>query len=93
MVGSAAAAVHLADLRKHLEDTYPPAVLRDPLGDHAVLNNTKARTDLLPPALRAAGLPDLPYTRYYEIAAVMSPEEIHPEIREKLDGIMKAFGL
>ncbi len=91
IVGADAAAVHVADLRKHFEETYPPAVLRDPLGDHAFLNSTKARTDLLPPALTAAGLPGLPYTRYHEIAAVMRPEEIHPEVREKLDGIVRAF--
>jgi hypothetical protein len=90
-VGVDAAPVHLADLRRHLEETYPPAVLRDPLGDHPYLNTTKARTDLLPPALTAAGLPGFPYTRYHEIAAVMLPEEIHAEIPEKLDGIMRAF--
>lgn len=93
MVGRGAAPAHLTDLQKHLDDTYPPAVLRDPLGDHAFLNNTKARTELLPPALASAGLPELPYTRYYEIAAAMIPEEIHPEVGEKLDGIMRAFGL
>jgi hypothetical protein len=89
----AAAAPHLADLRRHLEEDYAPAILRDPLGDHAFLETTKARTRLLPPALSAAGLPGLPYTRYHEIAAVMRPDEIHPEVVEKLDGIMRAFGL
>jgi hypothetical protein len=64
---------------------------RAPGGDHAFLNNTKARTELLPPALTAAGLPGFPYTRYHEIAAVMRPGEIHPEVREKLDGIVRAF--
>ena len=92
-VGAAAAAPHLADLRRYLEENFPPAVLREPLGDHAFLNATKARTQLLPPALAAAGLPGLPYTRYHEIAAVMTPQEIHPEVAEKLDGIMRAFGL
>jgi hypothetical protein len=57
------------------------------------LKNTKARTDLLPPALDAAGLPGFPYTGYYEIAALMKPEEIHPEVVEKLNLIMQAFGL
>jgi len=38
-------------------------------------------------------LPGFPYTRYHEIAAVMKPEEIHPEVREKLDKIMEAFRL
>lgn len=91
-VGAAAAPVHVADLRTHFDENYPPAILRDPLGEHAFLNTTKARTELLPPALTAAGLPGLPYTRYHEIAAVMRSEEIHPEVVEKLDGIMRAFG-
>ncbi len=91
-VGPAAAGPHLADLQRHLEENFPPAVVRGPLGDHEFLNATKART-LLPPALDAAGLPGLPYTRYHEIAAVMTPTEIHPEVVEKLDGIMRAFGL
>jgi hypothetical protein len=92
-VGPAAAPAHLGDLRRHLEENFPPAVLRDPLGDHAFLNATKARTELLPPALTAAGLPGLPYTRYHEIAAVMTPGEIHPEVVEKLDGLVRAFRL
>jgi hypothetical protein len=92
-VGPAAARLHIEDLRQHLRDNFPPAVLRDPLGDHAFLNATKARTELLPPALAAAGLPGLPYTRYQEIATVMRPDEIHPEVIEKLDGIIRAFGL
>lgn len=90
-VGPAASAPHLADLRRHLEEAYPPAVLRHPLGDHAFLNGAKARTELLPPALTAAGLPGFPYTRYHEIAAVMRPEEIPPEVVETLDGIVRAF--
>jgi predicted ATPase len=92
-VGPAAAPLYVADLRRYLEENLPPAVLREPLGDHAFLNVTKARTLILPPALTAAGLPGLPYTRYHEIAAVMTPAEIHPEVAEKLDGIMRAFGL
>jgi AAA domain, putative AbiEii toxin, Type IV TA system len=92
-VGKEAAALHVADLRKYFEDNLPPAVVRDPLGDHAFLNSTKARTDILPPMLAAAGLPGIPYTEYHEIAAVMLPEEIHPEVTEKLDAIQKAFGL
>ena len=90
-VGAGVAPAHLADLKRHFEETYPPAILREPLGDHAFLNSTKARTDLLPPALSAAGLPGFPYTRYHEIAALMRPEEIHPEVGEKLDGIVGAF--
>jgi len=93
MVGSGAASLHVQDLRKHFEETYPPAFLRDPLNDLPLLLGTKARTLLIPPALDAAGLPGIPYTRYHEIAAVMKPEEIHPEVVEKLNAIQQAFGL
>jgi hypothetical protein len=91
--GNEAAQIHIADLKKYLQDNFPPAVLREPLGDHAFLNTTKARTNLIPPALDAAGLPGIPYTRYHEIAALMKPDEIHPEVKAKLDAIQKAFGL
>lgn len=91
-VGSDAAPQHIADLRKHLDDTLPQAIVREPLGEYAYLNNTKARTDILPAALAAGGLPGLPYTRYHEIAALMTPDEIHPDVKETLDVIVKAFG-
>ena len=67
--------------------------MRNPFDDIPYLKNTKARTELLPPALDAAGSPGFPYTQYYEIAAVMKPEEIHPEVVNKLDKITEAFGL
>lgn len=56
------------------------------------LRTTKARKDFLPEALKAAGIENLPYTRYHEIAAVMLPEEIHPDVKEKLDTIQRVFG-
>lgn len=91
-VGEAGSAQHVTDLRTHLTANLPPAVIEKPLDNHVYLNNTKARTDILPPALSAAGLPALPYTRYHEIAAVMLPEEIHADVRETLDMIVRAFG-
>lgn len=92
LVGPSAPA-HIDDLQRHLTETQPPAFGRDPLGDHAFLIAIKARTLLIPPALAAAGLPDISYTRYHEIAAIMTPDEIHPEVREKLDLMLKAFRL
>ena len=92
-VGIEAAQPHIEDLKRHFEENYPPAFLKDPFADTPYLKNTKARTDLLPPALDAAGIPGFPYTRFYEIARAMKPEEIHPEVIEKLDRIMEAFGL
>ncbi len=71
-----------AFLEKPLE---PPDVVE------TFLQTRKARTDILVPLLDAAGLQGFPYTQYHEIAAVMTPEEIHPEVKEKLDAIVKAF--
>ena len=90
-VGSAAAQ-HVADLRNHFQTRHPPDFVKDPLGDYAFLVGTKARTLLVPPALAAAGI-ELHYTRFHEIAEVMLPDEIHPEVKEKLDLIQKAFRL
>ncbi len=92
-VGEDVAKAHVEDLMAHFESKYPPDFLKNPLEDLPFLVGTKARTDLLPPALDAAGVPGIPYTRYYEIARVMRPEEIHPEVKEKLDLIQKAFNL
>lgn len=91
-VGEGAAPQHIADMRRYFDENFPPAVVREPLGDHEYLRTTKARTRLLPPLLEAAGLGNIHYNRYHEIAALMTPEEIHPEVSEKLDSIMKAFG-
>lgn len=93
MVGPGAAATHVEDMLACWRDQFPPAVVREPLGDHEYLNNTKARTKLLEPLLDAAGLQGLPYTRYHEIAGLMLPEEIHPEVVEKLNQICRAFGV
>jgi hypothetical protein len=92
-VGESASGPYIEEMQKYLNDNFPPAVLREPLADHEYLNTTKARTKLLPPILDAAGLQGFPYTRYNEIAAAMLPEEIHPEVSEKLDAICKAFNL
>jgi AAA domain, putative AbiEii toxin, Type IV TA system len=57
------------------------------------LASTKARTQVLAGILQEGGVHGMDYTRFDEIAAVMLPEEVHPEVREKLDFIQKAFGL
>jgi len=57
------------------------------------LAETKARTTLVSGILQEGGVHGMDYTRFNEIAAVMLPEEIHPEVRDKLDFIQQAFGL
>ena len=92
-VGTSVALEHVDGMLTWWRRELPPAVKDEPLGDHPFLNRTKARTDLLPPLLEAAEIFGLPYTRYHEIAALMLPDEIHPEVNEKLDGICRAFGV
>jgi predicted ATPase len=85
------------DMRAYLEETFTPVFLQHPLKPNplvdAYLQQRKARTEVLPPILAAAGLHGFPYTRFNEIASVMLPEEIHAEVKEKLDAIQRAFGL
>ncbi len=76
-----------AELGALLADPFHPGNLVE-----TYLAATKARTQILPALLDAAGLPGFPYTRYHEIASAMGPEHIHPEAIEKLDAIVKAFG-
>jgi predicted ATPase len=85
------------DMLRYLEHTFRQPFLDDPLKEdpliEAYFKQTKARTDIIPPILTAAGIHGLPYTRFHEIAAIMKPEEIHPEVVEKLDAIQRAFRL
>ena len=86
----------VAGLRAGFEAADLGALLTDPIHPGRLLESylaaNKARTQILPALLDAAGLPGFPYTRYHEIAAAMSPEHIHPEVIEKLDAIVRAFG-
>ena len=47
---------------------------------------------LLPELMTAAGV-DAPKRDYFEIAALFKPEEVHPEIIERLNQIKQAFGV
>jgi hypothetical protein len=73
------------------------AFIADPLQPSQIvqryLAETKARTTIVNGILQEGGVHGMDYTSYREIAAVMLPEEIHPEVREKLDFIQQAFGL
>ena len=93
IVGADAAEPHVKEMLTYWRYHFPPPVVREPLGNHNFLNVADARAELLPQLLEAAGIRDLPYTRYHEIAARMLPEEIHPEVGEKLDAICCAFGV
>ena len=93
VVGADSAEAHVEEMLAYWQGAFPPDVVMAPLNDHEYLIEAKARTRLIPPLLAAAELYGLPYTRYHEIAAGMRPEEIHPEVTEKLDAICRAFGV
>jgi DNA polymerase III delta prime subunit len=65
----------------------PPAIVEN------YLRTTKARTEIIAAILQAAGIHGFDYTHYHEIAEVMEAEEIHPEVKEKLDAIQRALRL
>lgn len=82
----------VAGFRDRWRRDFPAVLIEDPFATHPYVRDTKARTEILPPLLGAAGLEDLSHTRYAEIALLMEPAEIHPEVVEKLDAICRAFG-
>lgn len=78
-------------VKERLWDRLPRDVLRSPLGQHDLLDETKGKT-LLGRVLEAMEHPP-PRSEYWRVAAVMTPDEIHPEVVEKLDAIAEWFGL
>lgn len=48
---------------------------------------------LLPALMQAAGLNNVPKREFFEIAVQFKPEEVHPEIIERLNQIKQAFGV
>ena len=89
-----AARPHIEDMLAYWQDAFPPAVVRDPLGDHEFLNATKARTRLLPPLLEAAGVRRVPLTpAITRLGRQCSPGRFIRRLSEKLDGICRAFGV
>lgn len=78
--------------RQYLRDALPGAVFRDPMGDHDYLNNTPASKVLLPGFLKAACI-HLPKSEYFELAKLMHPDEVAPEVKQKLDDIARVIEL
>jgi len=70
-----------------LREQLPPAVFGNPLADGDYVTAVAASKDLLPGFFRAAGMTGFHKRDYYQIAAQMLPEEIHPEVAAKLDAM------
>lgn len=73
----------------YMERQLPPALYENPFELSDYLQGTKGK-NVLANILNAAGL-DVKETDYYQIAAQMTKEEIHPEVIEKLDAIVEQF--
>ena len=72
----------------YLKEQMPPAVFRDALADHDYWVNTPVSKTLLPSLFREAGL-KLGRAEYFLIADQMEREEVHPEVRHKLDELLR----
>ncbi|HET6382534.1 MAG TPA: AAA family ATPase [Armatimonadota bacterium] len=81
-----------AAARAYMEDELPPAILRDPLGNHDYLRRTPASKTILPGLLEAGQVPTKK-NEYYLIAEQMQKQEVAAEVKQKLDDIARAFGL
>jgi len=91
IVGPTAELANGDAMKKVMRVSLPGEVVDNPMEEHEYLKVTKARTNILPMILDKAGLPSFPYTRYAEIAKMMQPDEIHPEITRILDAIADHF--
>jgi len=70
--------------REYLTATFPPDAYNEPLGENAFLTSVAASKEVLPKLFESLGV-SISRNEYYQVAAQMKKEEIHPEIKEKLD--------
>ena len=76
---------------RYMEQQLPPVVYNTPLASSDYLQVEKAKR-ILSRIMQEAGL-NVQETDYYQIAAQMTKEEIHPEVVEKLDAIANHFNI
>ena len=74
-------------MKRHL----PPALFEEPFASAEVVT-TKKESGVLRDILQEAGLA-LEKTEFCRIAASMRPDEVHPEVREKLDAMAVHFDI
>jgi len=77
-----------AQVDEKFGEQVPPKT--DLFGDHPALARIKASDEFLRPLLKSDGRPT-PKKDLYLLAGKMTKDEIHPEVREKLDRIAKAL--
>ena len=80
-----------ARLQGYLREEFPPRFIREPFKRTGAVASIKG-SSALAMILEEAGIL-LKKTDYWQIAAQMRPDEVHPEVREKLDAIAEHFGI
>jgi hypothetical protein len=72
---------------------FDPMAVTNPVLIETYLERTPVSKSLLPAVMQAAGLNQMPKNRYFEIAQFYEPDEVHPEVLEKLALLKFAFGV
>ena len=83
----------LQELSRQLRNEF----LDDPMHPEPLVETyfqaTPVSKTLLPALLQVSGLTNVPKREFFEIAAQFKPEEVHPEIIERLKQIKQAYGV
>ena len=82
-----------AEMDKVFESTFRTRPLTPSALEDRVLKTEPVSKTVIPAMLQAAGLNQFGKSRYFEIAQCFQPDEIHPEVREKLAFLKFAFGV
>jgi hypothetical protein len=83
----------LDEMDKLLEPSFREHPLAPTKPQARVLQTEPASKTLIPAMLQAAGLNQFAKSSYFEIAQHFHPDEVHPEVREKLALLKFAFGV
>ena len=80
-----------AKAHRHMQENFPPACLERPHGEHLFLEKCGSR-EFFSGLFQEAGLRPPSDADYLRMAEQMKAEEIHPEVRAKLDRIADCLG-
>jgi len=86
-------AAMLGELRKTLQQDFLDKPTEPVPLVEAYFASQPVSKKLIPALLQVAGLNNVPKRDYFEIAAQFKPEEVHPEMIERLNQIKQAFGV
>lgn len=88
----AAVAAAFAEMDRVFEAAFRTRPLSPSPLEERVLKTEPVSKTVIPAMLQAAGLNQFGKSRYFEIAQCFRPDEVHPEVREKIALLKFAFG-